>query len=110
MKKNNKPQITGINAPPSRATTDEGREKELINLSYALVEKRLREGTASAMETVHFLKLGSSRERLEQMKMEHDIKLSEAKTDNLERDKRIESLYADAMNAFRSYNGEDGEL
>lgn len=38
----------------SRAYTAEERENELTNLAYDLVEQRLRDGTATAAETVHF--------------------------------------------------------
>ena len=54
----------------SSATTREERENELINLAYDLVEQRMRDGTATAAETTHFLKLGSSREMLEREMMQ----------------------------------------
>ena len=56
------------NLPPP-ATTLEGREDQLIAAAMDLVERRIAEGTASAQETVHFLKLGSVRNQLEQNKL-----------------------------------------
>lgn len=41
-----------IKSPP--VTSDEAREQQLVSLALDLVEKRLREGTASSQETTHF--------------------------------------------------------
>lgn len=87
--------------PP--ALTSEGRENQLISLAYDLVEQRLREGTATSQETTHFLKMGSTKERLEKEIMEKQKLLLVAKTDALESAKRMESLYADAINAMKEY-------
>lgn len=87
--------------------TDEGRENELIALAYDLVEKRLREGTATSQETTHFLRLGSTKERIEKEILERQKELITAKTEALQSSKRIEELYANAMAAFRSYSGRE---
>lgn len=89
----------------SRATTAEERELELTSLAYDLVEQRLRDGTATAAETVHFLKLGSSRERLEREAMRQKIEYEAAKTDNIASQRTSEELYREALAAFRVYNG-----
>lgn len=89
------------------ATTPEARENQLIAQAYDLVEQRIADGKASAQEVTHFLKLGSSRERLEQKRIEREIKLADAKIDNLASLARIEELYEGAMNAMRSYRGEE---
>ena len=47
------------------ATTPEGREKQLIALATDLAEKQLREGTASSQVITHYLKLGSSKDKIE---------------------------------------------
>lgn len=85
------------------ALTPEARENQLIALSMDLVEQRLRDGTASSQEVTHFLKLGSQKERLERQKLEEENKLLKAKTDALQSAKRVEELYADAIQAFSSY-------
>lgn len=91
--------------PPVRTRrTAEGRESELIALAYDLVEKRLREGTATSQETTHFLKLGSTKEKKELKLLERQIELMEAKAETLKSAKRIEELYADAISAVRSYS------
>ena len=47
------------------ALTPEARENQLISLAVDLAEKQLREGTASSQVITHYLKLGSTKERLE---------------------------------------------
>ena len=66
----------------------------------------MRDGSASSAETTHFLKLASSKERLEMELMEQQKQLLAAKKENLESTKRIEELYGDAMKAMRSYSGD----
>lgn len=87
------------------AITPEAREKQLIALAYDLVEQRLLDGTASSQETTHFLKMGSEKERRELEKLEEENKLLRAKTENLQSQKRVEELYADAIKAMRNYAG-----
>lgn len=89
--------------PP--ATTPEGRENQLVSLAMDLVEKRMREGTASAQETTHFLKLGSSRERLEQERLAHENELTQAKIKDLAERASIEALYKEALSAMSAYQG-----
>lgn len=85
--------------------TPEGQENHLISLAYDLVETRLREGTASAQETVHFLKLGSTRNRVEMERLQEENKLLRAKTEQIN-DQRTESaLFEEAIKAMQSYRG-----
>lgn len=86
--------------------TPEARENQLISLATDLVEKRLREGTASSQETTHFLKLATTKARLELEIMEKQKDLMAAKTEALQSQKRVEELYADALKAMRNYNGQ----
>ena len=94
------------------ASTAEGRENQLIALAYDAAEERIRNGTASSAEIVHFLKLGSSKERLDQEDKRKDIELKTAKTDALQSMKRVEELYEGAIKAMRRYQGDrsDEEL
>ena len=89
------------------AMTPEARENQLIALAVDLAEKQLREGTASAQVITHYLKLGSTRERIEKEIMEKQKGLLEAKTQNLQSTKRVEELYENALRAMRMYNGID---
>lgn len=96
----------GTNTPKPKlrpATSPEARENQMIALAYDVAEERLRNGTASAQEVVHFLRLGSMKERKELELMEKKIELDTAKTEALQSAKRVEELYANAINAFKSY-------
>lgn len=91
--------------PP--ATTPEARENQLIGLAVDLAEQQLRDGTASAQVITHYLKLATTKERLEQELLRKDLALKEAKTEALQSAKRIEELYDNAIAAMRHYNGSD---
>jgi hypothetical protein len=90
---------------PSPARTSEAREDELAAYAYDLAEEQIRSGTASSQVITHFLKAGSRRERMEQMRMEHEIELMQVKKEQLEGQKRVEELYVSALEAMRSYSG-----
>jgi hypothetical protein len=87
------------------ATTVEARENQLISLAVDLAEKQLSEGTASAQVLTHYLKLATTRERLEKEKLRKENLLLEAKTEALKSSKNIEELYGLAIKAIQSYNG-----
>lgn len=89
------------------ALTPEGRENQLVSLAMDLAEKQIREGTATSQVISHFLKLGSTVQRLEKEKLEKENELLRAKTEALESDKKREELYAEAIAAMRRYNGKD---
>lgn len=94
------------NKPKLRpACTPEARENQLISLAVDLAEKQLREGTASSQVITHYLKLGSTKEKIEKEILEKQKDLIEAKTENLKAAQRIEELYSNALAAMRSYNG-----
>ena len=90
------------------ALTPEARENQLISIAYDLVEKRLLEGTASSQEITHFLKRGSTKERKEKEKLQEEITLLKAKTENLKSVKRTEELMEEAIRAMRMYSGQGG--
>ena len=91
------------------ALTPEARENQMIALAVNLAEKQLREGTASSQVITHFLKMGSTKERMEKEMMQEQIKLLTAKTQALESAKHVEELYTEAIAAFRRYNGQYDE-
>lgn len=90
--------------PP--ATTPEGRENQVVAMAFDLAARRIQDGTASAQEIVHFLKLGSSREALEQERLANENRLTQAKIDAMGDAKKNEALYAEALNAMRAYSGQ----
>ena len=58
----------------------------------------------------HYLKLGSTKERIEKEILEKQKELIEAKTQNLKSIENSEKLYADALKAFRGYSGHGDEV
>jgi hypothetical protein len=79
----------------------------MIALAVDAAEKQLKEGTASSQVITHFLKLGSTRERLEQERLARENKLLDAKAEMIESAKRVEELYKTALDAMRSYAGQE---
>ena len=98
--------------PPLRpALNPDARENQMAALAMDLVEQRLRDGTASSQETTHFLKLVSSRAKLEQERLRLENELVAAKTKALANAEEIKTLYEDAIKAMRMYagHGDEGE-
>ena len=93
--------------PPAR--TPEAQENRMVALAMDLVEQRLMKGTASSQETTHFLKIGSTKERIEKEILEKQKDLITAKTEVLQSQKRSEELFKDALKAFSSYSGVRGD-
>ena len=103
-KRNDSPKNPGKSRP---ALTPEARENQLISLATDLAEQQLRDGTASSQVITHYLKLGSTREKLEQDILSNKKDLLAAKTECLESSKRVEELYANAIDAMRKYGGQN---
>lgn len=110
MRPKQKPSETIARRRPPAVSPD-AREKQLIGLAVDLAEKQLAEGTASSQVIVHYLRLGSMREKLEREKLEQENKLLRAKKEALESARRVEELYSEAIAAFKSYlpTGEDDD-
>lgn len=87
------------------ALTPEGRESQLCSYAVDLAEQQLLDGTASSQVITHYLKLCSSKEKLEMERLEEENKLLRAKTKALEDQKEIKEMYAEALKAMRSYQG-----
>ena len=88
------------------ATTPEGRENQLVALAVDLAEKQIKEGTVSSQVLTHYLKLGSSREKLEQERLRRENHLLSAKAEAMASAKQVEELYGKALEAMRSYAGQ----
>lgn len=89
--------------------TPEAREDQLVALATNLAEKQLLEGTASSQVITHYLKIGSTKERIEKEILAKQKDLIEAKTESLKSEKRIEDLYSEALKAMQGYRGQDTE-
>lgn len=66
-------------------------------------------GTASSQIISHYLKLGSTRENLEQERLRRENELLSAKVETLQSAARVEELYADAIKAMQMYAGHGPE-
>ena len=86
----------------------EARENQLIALAIDAVEERIRNKTATSQELCHFLKLASSKERLEKEKLALEKELLAAKAEAIKSQQRVEELYANALSAMRSYSYDTG--
>ena len=105
MAKVNNKKSSGESDKIRPALTPEARENQLIYLATELAEQQLRDGTASSQVITHYLKLGSTKERIEKEILEKQKELITAKTESLQSAKRIEELYANAISAMRKYSG-----
>lgn len=89
------------------AITTEARENQLIALAIDLAEKQLIEGTASSQVITHYLKLGSTKERIEKEILEKQRELISAKTEAIQSAKSMEDLYKNAIEMMKLYSGAD---
>lgn len=89
------------------AIDPESRENQLIAYAIDSVEERILNKKATSQELLHFLKLGSTKERLEKEILKKQKDLLEAKTESIKSNKRMEELYSQAMESISSlkYNG-----
>lgn len=83
----------------------EGREQYMISIAEKLAEEQILNGTASSQVLSHYLKLGTKREELERANIEYKNNLLQAKVDVIQQDKETQSLYKEAMNMFKRYQG-----
>lgn len=97
------------NKPIRPALNPDSRENQMISLAVDLVEQRLRDGTASAQETVHYLKLASRKAKLEAERAELENELIKAKTQAIHDQADIKLLYKEAIAAMRRYSGHGGD-
>jgi hypothetical protein len=74
-------------------------------MAYDLAEDQIMNGDASSQVLTHFLKMGSTRERLEQQRITHENELMEVKREAIRSQARVEELYMQALDAMRSYSG-----
>ena len=89
------------------AASLEERENRMVAAAMDLAEKQLLEGTASAQVITHFLKIGSSKERLERDIMGKQKDLISAKTQAYKSADEQLNMYKNAIRAMGIYSGED---
>jgi hypothetical protein len=110
MAKVKKPDSSAKSDKIRPALTPEARENQLIYLATNLAEQQLKDGTASSQVITHYLKLGSTKERIEKEILEKQKELISAKTESLKSAKHIEELYTKAISAMREYSGHGDEI
>lgn len=88
------------------ALTPEAEENQMISLAVGLAKQQLMDGTASSQVITHYLKLGSTKERIEKEILERQKDLIEAKTKAYQASDEIKELYAEALKAMRTYSGQ----
>lgn len=94
--------------PPRKrapARTPEARENQMISLAIDKAEEKLQNGTASSQIIVHYLKLGSMKDRTEREILEKQKDLLVAKTEAIKSQKRVDELYSQALSAMKTYSG-----
>ena len=87
------------------ALTPENREQQIASQAYDLAEKQILEGTASSQIITHFLKAGSTKERLELDRLRTENELLTAKIKDLESRNESGAMYKAALDAMRKYSG-----
>lgn len=90
------------------AITPEARINKLISETFDLVEERIRDKTATSQETTTILKMGSLKYQLELEKLRKETELITEKKVSLEESRKIQTLYEDALAAFKRYSGNTG--
>jgi len=103
-----KVKVTSSQVPTRRAKpalTPEAREQQMISYAIDLAEQQLLDGTASSQLITHYLKLATTRERLEQKRIEQEIELQKAKTKAIDNAEESRVLYENAIKAMREYSG-----
>ena len=89
------------------ALNPDARESQMISYAVDLAEKQLIEGTASSQVITHYLKLATSRERIEKEILEKQAKLIDAKVEEIQSRKSSNEKFEEAIKAFKRYSGQD---
>ena len=91
----------------SEATSDDERDAQLASLAMNAIEQRIREGKASPSELLYCAKLGREETKLERKQLQENVKLLSARTEDIQRNKNMEELYKQAIDAFKIYSGDE---
>lgn len=109
MKKQEKVRVITREFPPAQSL--EQKEDQIALLAMERAEQQIREGTASSQVLCHYLKIGSSKERLEKEILGEQKKLVVAKTEQIESQRKVEELMTNAIAAFTRYSpSEDDDI
>lgn len=92
--------------PPATAKEQENR---LVSLAMKRAEQQLLDGTASSQVITHYLKLGTSREKLEQEKIQYESEVLKAKAQSFQDAKDAAVQHEQILEAMRLYGGGNDE-
>ncbi|MBO7453604.1 MAG: hypothetical protein J6U54_24995, partial [Clostridiales bacterium] len=98
--------VDGTSAKKKRRApdvSDQQREKRICDLALTAVEERIRNGTATSAELVHFLKLASERNRYEIEELHSRVNLQKAKVDAINEAKKQAVDYEEVKQALTHY-------
>jgi hypothetical protein len=93
-----------IRLPPAK--TRERRVQQLVSQAEALVEERIRKGTASPTEVVAVLRLGTQMEEANLERVRAQTAYLEAQRAKAESETVREEMFQRAMEAMSRYSGE----
>lgn len=94
---------------PRTGFTVEADENQLISLAVDEAKKLLVSGKAPTSIILHYLKLGTTREKLEREMLETQKELLQAKKEAIESATKIEDLYKQAMQLMQIYGGHEDD-
>lgn len=94
---------------PMAPRSEEEEEKRACGLAMDLAMKWMQEGTAPAQVVVHFLKLQTTREKVELEKLRKETKLAEGKLDAIQLGHELEKKYDRVIDAIKTYSGKSSE-
>ncbi|MFI3173955.1 MAG: hypothetical protein R3Y53_01985 [Bacillota bacterium] len=89
--------------------TPEARENQMIALAVDLAEQQLMEGSASSQVITHFLKLGSTKEKIEKDILEKQKELITAKTEAIHQTQKSDEMYKEVLQAMLTYSGQGAD-
>lgn len=103
-----KPSDNHDDMPAIRPMTEpQAREDQMIALAEKVAEEQMLNRTASSAVICHYLKLGSSKNKLELEALRQQNELSRVKTEAIRAQQEAEDLYMQAIKAFMGYSGRD---
>lgn len=105
MAKQNLTQKNLLETPFPPARTPEERDKQLAILATEAIEKRIRDGEATAQELVYYAKKGSNRDKIEEEILANQNKLLEAKTSQIEEERKTQELFNKVIEHMKLYSG-----
>lgn len=100
---------TKVRKKSPKSRTPEARLDYLTNLAVDEAEKRLLNGTATTQLITTLINYGTTKAKMELKKIGMDLRLSEAKIDQMQSQRSSAEMYEEALKAFSSYRGGNSE-